>query len=151
MAPRICVHTGMVTSRAQAVGLERLGHIFGIIPAEAVDDGGSPAMTPQHFEHLSPCIDAWNDPVEQVGTIESADQHQWLAETKLLENVGAHALRGGRGVCVNACLRKTCLDLSQLAIFRPEVVTPLADAVRFIDGEGANFERRDELEKSRRQ
>src|SRR4026209_2708332 len=108
-------------------------------------------MTPQRFEHLSPSIDAWNDPVDQIGTIESADQHHWLTKPKLLDNVGAHALRGGRGVCVNARARKTRLECGQLAIFRAEVMTPLADTVGLIDGEGANFERRDELKKSRRQ
>ena len=108
-------------------------------------------MAPQHLQHLRLCIDARNDAVHQVRTVERADQHRRILQAQLVDDVGAHALRGRRRVSVHAGLRKAGLELGELAVFRPEVVTPVADAVRLVDGERADLEAFDELQKARRQ
>src|SRR5262245_7568789 len=48
-------------------------------------------------------------------------------------------------------LREAGLELRQLAIFRAEVVPPVADAMGFIDSECAHLQPFDELQKARRQ
>ena len=46
----------------------------------------------------------------------------------------------GRGVCMQARSRDASLQLGQLTIFRTEIVSPMADAMGFIDREGARTE-----------
>src|SRR5262245_26589907 len=48
-------------------------------------------------------------------------------------------------------LREAGLEFRQLAIFRAEVVTPVADAMGFIDSECTHLQPFDELKKARRQ
>ena len=102
-------------------------------------------MTPQHLQHLSLCIDAGNDAVHQVGTVERADEHRRILQTQLLGNVFAHPGGCRRGIGVHAGLREAGLELGELAVLRPEVVSPVADAVGFIDGECAHLQPLDEL------
>ena len=48
-------------------------------------------------------------------------------------------------------LSKARLQLREFAIFGPEIVPPLADAVRFIDREAGNLQARGQLQKTRRE
>src|SRR5262245_31611349 len=50
-----------------------------------------------------------------------------------------------------AGLGEAGLELRELAIFRAEVVTPVADAMGFINSECAHLQPFDELQKTRRQ
>src|SRR5262245_65711316 len=50
---------------------------------------------------------------------------------------------------MHAGLREAGLELGELAVFRAKVVTPMADAMGFIDGEGAYLQPFNELEKAR--
>src|SRR5437879_2896829 len=50
-------------------------------------------------------------------------------------NVVPHALGGRRGQGETSCAREPVADLSQAAVFRPEVVAPFRDAVGFVDRE----------------
>ena len=88
--------------------------------------------------------------VEKIGAIEGADQHRGIVEPQLLDDIAAHALGGGRGVGVKAGVAKTRLQLRQLAVFQPEVMAPLTDAMRLVDRERADAQTRGKLEKTRR-
>ncbi len=71
---------------------------------------------------------------------------------QLRGDIGAHALGGGGRVGVHAGPRKAALELGELAIFRAEVVSPVADAMGFVDGEGAHVPTRSaSCRKSRRE
>jgi hypothetical protein len=52
---------------------------------------------------------------------------------------------------VHTGLREAGLELGELSVFRPEVVTPVADTMGFIDGECAHLQPLDELQEARRQ
>ena len=106
-------------------------------------------MAPQHLQYLRLHIDAGNDAVDQIGTVEGADEHHRVLQSQLIGDVAAHALRGGGRVGVHAGLGKAALEVGELAVFRPKVVTPVADAVGFIDGESAHLEALNELQKAR--
>ena len=111
----------------------------------------SPGWRRSTSQHLHLRIDTRNDAIHQVGTVERADEHCRVVQTQLLGDVLAHARGGRRGVRVHAGLREAGLELGELAVFRPEVVTPVADAMGFIDGECAHLQPLDELQEARRQ
>ena len=108
-------------------------------------------MPPDRLGDLRVHIQFRTHPVKQIRAIERSDQHRRVREPELLDDVAAHALGRGRGVGVNARARKTRLQLREPAIFGPEIMSPLADAVRLVDREAGNLQARRELEKSRRQ
>jgi hypothetical protein len=78
---------------------------------------------------------ARQDAVDQIGTIERADQLQRLAQLQLRRDVAAHAAGRGRGEGVQADAGKARSQRAELAVLRTEVVAPLADAVRLVDGD----------------
>ena len=102
-------------------------------------------MALQNFQHLSAGIETRHDAIDEVRTIEGADQDRWIAQAQLCGDIRAHALGGGGGVSVHARLRKAFLETCELTIFGAKVVAPVADAMGFVDGEGAYFETLDEL------
>jgi hypothetical protein len=62
-----------------------------------------------------------------------------IAETKLRDDVGAHALGRGCRVGVHAGAGKALFQFCQLAVLRAKVVAPVADAMRFINGKRAHL------------
>jgi hypothetical protein len=100
---------------------------------------------------LCACIDARHDAVDEVRPIERAHEDRRIAQAQLCGDIRAHALGGGGGVSVHARLWKTFLETCELTIFRAKVVAPVADAMGFVDSEGAYFETLDELQKTWRQ
>ena len=78
--------------------------------------------------------------VGEVRSIERPDEHQRVVQLKFADDVVTNPLGGGRGECVEGCARKVLAHATELAVLRPEVVSPLADAVRFIDGDEPHAE-----------
>src|SRR5690606_9792307 len=58
-------------------------------------------------------------------------------QRELRADVVADARGGGRRVSVKRDVRKTRSQLPELPVLGPEVVAPLADAVRLVDGDEA--------------
>ena len=108
-------------------------------------------MPPDRLRDLRIHIQFRPHSIKQVRAIERSDQHRRLCEAELLDDVGAHARGRRRGVGVNARARKTRLQFRESAIFGPEVVPPLADAMRLVDRKAGDLQARRQLEKSRRQ
>src|SRR2546423_12504229 len=108
-------------------------------------------MAPKDFEHLAAHSGTRHDPVDEVRTIETADEHSRIVETKLLDDVLPHAIGRRRRVGVEARIREAAAERGELTIFRTEVVTPLADAMRLVDREALDAEARDELQEARGQ
>lgn len=57
-----------------------------------------------------------------------------MVQVKLFDDVFACNLVGGGGQGYDRDLRKLLVQNSHLRIFRTEVMSPLRDAVRFVDG-----------------
>ena len=96
-------------------------------------------------------IDAGNHAVDEIGTVEGPHQHLRIAQFELFGDVDAHALGCRRRVGVHAGIGKARLKFRQAAVFRPEVVAPVADAMGLVDGEGANSNSFDQLQETRHQ
>ena len=56
----------------------------------------------------------------------------------MADNVLAHALRGGGRQGHEGHLGKMRAQIGNLAVFRPEIVAPFADAMRLVNGDQAH-------------
>ena len=133
--PLLVGEAGVVRERAVALGDERPGHGVDFLARQAVDDAGLPRARLQHGIDLRVELRALPHPVDQVGPIEVADQHEGIAESELFDDVVAHAWRGRGRECVDGDIGKRGAQGAQQAVLGPEVVAPVADAVRFVDGD----------------
>src|ERR1035438_6345970 len=73
--------------------------------------------------------------VSQVRAVEAGDVFVRLAQAQLVQNVLPHALGGARRERRDRLVRKIRPQRTQLPVIRPELVPPLRNAVRFVDGE----------------
>ena len=144
-------HPGVIRSRAHALRREVSRNLLGVFSADAVNDRRLTFMPPDRLRDLRVHVQLRTHAVKQIGAIERSDQHRRIDEPKLLDDVATHALGRGRRVGVDARVRKARLEFRESAIFRPEVVPPLADTVSLVDREARNLKARDKIEKSRRQ
>src|SRR5947208_14746501 len=75
-----------------------------------------------------------NNTVSEIWAVKAGDITARLPQLQLLANIGAHPL----GSCCSERhyrhVRKMRPQFLELAIFRPEIVAPFADAMRFVDG-----------------
>ena len=95
-------------------------------------------MSRQHVDHLSVNVKAGHDAIRQVRSIERPHEHEGVCELELRRDVLANALRRSRDVGVDPGLGKPLLENIEPAVLSSEVVAPLADAVRCVDGERPN-------------
>jgi hypothetical protein len=74
---------------------------------------------------------------------ERADQYGGILQMQLLDDIKTHLLGGRGGVGADGRLREGLAQRAKLAVLRPEVVPPHADAVGLVD--------RDERQRQRAQ
>src|SRR3990167_5658954 len=125
----------VIRDRAQPAPDERPAQLVDLGAADAVDDAGLPAMAVDHREHLPEAIDARLDAVDQVRPVHGPDEERRIAQPELGDDVGADLGRRRGRVRVDGPLRERLPQHAQLPVLRPEVVPPLADAVRLVDRE----------------
>jgi hypothetical protein len=76
-----------------------------------------------------------NHAVRKIRPVEAAHADDFrIAQLKLREDVFPHALGGGRGEGHERHLGEALAQLDEAPVLGPEVVPPLADAVRLVDG-----------------
>ena len=95
----------------------------------------SPAVFGQDREDLLERRDAGDDPVREVRPVEARDMDPRLLHAQERDDVVADP--GGRGGRQGdeRHVRELPPQDGQLAILRPEIMAPLGDAVRFVDGD----------------
>ena len=133
---------GVVRQRRGADLGEPRGERIDLPPRRAVDDARLAAVAFEHVEELPLQHRSRQDAVEEIRPIEGADQLDRIAQPELRADVAAHARRGRRGVGVHADAGQELAQPAELTILGPEVVPPLADAVRFVHGDEARAARR---------
>ena len=98
----------------------------------------SPLWRLEHVQDLPLEIRARQDAVDEVRPIEGADE---LRPDRAGRAASTMSLRTRSvAVAVNACMLtpgSIWPQLGELPILRPEIVSPLADAVRLVDGDEA--------------
>ena len=139
------VHPGVIGLGRPARRAERLGGAFRALPGRRVHERPSRA----HELGQNPALlDLAGDPAHvepQVGAVETGDEDRGLGEREQRDDVVANLGCGGRresedrrpsGSSVGAPAGRG--GLSEHAVVGPEVVAPLGDAMRLVDGEAGD-------------
>src|SRR6266516_2689324 len=131
----LAVQARVIRRRADSIRRELAREVLRRLPRLAIDDPALPPARADEVERLFVGTGLGGNAVSQVGPVETGDVARGLAQVQLLYDVAAHAL-GGRGrERHRRHVRKRSPQRRQLPVFRPEIVSPLADAMRFVNGE----------------
>ena len=96
------------------------------------------AMAFDDVEELLPERRPRHDPVDEIRPVERSDELDRILQRELRGDVAPDA-GGRRGrVSVERDAGQQLAEPSELAVLRPEIVTPLADAVRLVDRDEAH-------------
>ncbi len=98
-----------------------------------------PSVAGEHVGELALQVRAREDAIDEVRTIERSDELDGIAQAELRRDVAPDARRRGGGVGMEADAGQQRPQFPELPVLRAEVVPPLADAVRFVDGHEADL------------
>ena len=104
-----------------------------VTPGNAIDDSRFLGVTTENLGQLIDRPIADQHLVGQVRSIKGTDQQLGFDQPQLPHDIFTHPLGRRGGVGVDRHAWKRLLQQLQLTILRPEVVAPLADAVRFVN------------------
>ena len=113
--------------------VEPPGHTLDFSAGDAVDDPGLTGVPSQHASDLVLEPGPGPHPVDEIRSVERADEHLGVAQCQLGDDVVPHLPgRGGREG-VDGELGKVVAELTKPPELRPELMSPLADAVGLVD------------------
>ena len=124
----------MVRPRAHAGFRQPRGKRIDFPPRGAVDDPGLPSAPGHDVEDLPLQARAREHAIDEVGPIERSDELDRILELELRGDVATHPRRRRRRVGMEADAGKDAAQPAELPVLGTEVVPPLADAVRLVDG-----------------
>ena len=156
LLPHRGVQARVVRQRGDAfVGQPHRG-FFHLLAGAAVHDARFAFVLVAHEAHqLRARVVLLDDGVADVGPVEAGHEDARFVQRQPLHDVGAGDVVGGGGERHPRHLRKALVQLRQAQVLGPEIVAPLAHAVRFVDGEQAQqpalVERIQHRQKARRQ
>ena len=140
--------TGVVRKRLHAVVAQPLGERLGAAAAVAVDDPALVRPRSYEVEHLRVRALLGNDAVCQVRPVKAADMAGGVPQFQIADDIRPHTLRRRRGQRHQWDLRHLLPQRIELAVLRPEVVAPFADAVRLVDGDEAHVPAQQRVEEA---
>jgi len=124
--------------------------IVATITRQAVHDTGLAGMLlPDETQELRARVILVDDRVADIRAVEARNENPGVFERKARGDLGAGLRIGRRGEGDSRHARKPLVQEGKLQVFRPEIVAPLRNAVRFVDGEKRDFCLREELEAAR--
>src|SRR6266545_7743103 len=125
----------MIRLRAYTVFTEIPGKGLGALPARAVNDAAIVRPAADELEQLLVGRRFWYNAVNEIWPVKAGDITPRLPQLQLLHDIGLHPF-GSRGSQRDHWhVRKMRPQFLELAVLRPEIVAPFADAMRFVDGE----------------
>ena len=130
------VHAGVIGQRLHAAPAEPCSGLVHAAARQAVDDAGVAAMLRvEESGELLAGAGLQRDAVLDVRPVEAADEPAGAGQAEPCGDFPPRRLVGGSGQRHPRHARKALLQYGELEVFRPEVVSPLRDAVRLVDGE----------------
>ena len=91
-------------------------------------------MFTQQADHVFLHIGLGLNAIEEVGSIERGCKRCRIVDIQILENIRHDFGGGGRRQSHDGPALYRLNSLTQLTVFRPEIMPPFRDAVGFVDG-----------------
>ena len=129
------VHPRVIGQRPHPLRIQPAGGVLDLGAREAIDDAARSLVAGEEAQQLLARLVALNDFVGNVRPVERGGKDLRAAQAQLVDDVFAGVGVGGRGQRDSRHAGEQRCELAERAIFRPEVVPPLGDAVRLVDGE----------------
>ena len=135
------VEPGVVGRGGDAFAAQEIRRLLRLLAAQAIDDSGIAlvAGAQERKQLLAPRV-LERDFVLDVGPVEARGEDLRARKTEPAQHLLASQRVGGRGQGDERHARKTLAEPGHLEIVRPEVVAPLAHAMRLVDGQQAHLE-----------
>ena len=134
------IHPGVVGQRPDAVGHEQLGQLLDLLAAQAVDDAALALVLLDVTDNLPVHIVLGPDFVIQVGAVERRLEYRSVAHTQVFLDVHLH-LGGSRRRQGDQGRRADLVDdRTNAAVLRTEIMPPLRNTVRLVDGVERNLD-----------
>ncbi len=131
----LMIEPGVIGERAPAGAREFGRELLRPAPRRAIDDARFAPVRVEPVEELAGGVRFRPHGQKQVRAIERAHENPGTADEQLLGDFRPRRLVRGRGHRDHLDARKRFRDLAQAQIFGAEIVAPLRDAMRFVDGE----------------
>ena len=148
-----CREACVVARRSDAARAQKLAELLDGLAARAVDDTRLVLALARERDHTAVLGLAVGRPLHEeleVRPIEARKHGVGVAQAEGARDVVAHGLRGRRGERHHRRASGHGIDeLDDPLVRRPEVIAPLADAVRLVDGKKGDAARRGDLEETR--
>ena len=129
------LHPGMVGERRDAGPVQLLRDLLHPVARHAIDDAGLAPPPGEEGQQLADALAARLDRIADIGPVEARDETLRLLQPELAGDVGACLGVGRRGERNAGHARKALRQHGEAPVVRAEIVAPLADAMRLVDGE----------------
>ena len=136
LAPLV-IEAGVIGGRGNLVLLEQVGDALDGLARRGIDDGQALSLMKEADEQLVLLVvgAGRSDEVGQVRSIEAGDDRFGVGEAERADDVGADSRSRRRRERHRAPRAQLIANLADAQIARPKVMSPLADAVRFVHRE----------------
>ena len=122
----------MIRRDTQSALLQTGGNIFHFITAVTVNDAALAFLTTDKHPQLIKRFIFFHQCVADIRAVKAADVDQRITEAQPRTNIRARGVIGGSRQGNDRHTRQMLAKLAYRAVFRPEIVSPLRDTVRFI-------------------
>ena len=140
---------GVIGQGRKTLVAELLGHLLHLLARHAVDDAGIAATLGQKGQQLLAWRLLGHDAIEDVGSVEAGEKALGLLQVQAAGHLFAGTgIRGG-GERQARHAGKVFGQLTELHVFRAEVMAPLGHAVGFVDGEQGDRQALEEVQHAR--
>ena len=139
--PQLRRQTGMVRQRRPALITQPGSSVFHLAARQAVDNTGVAPVLAQKALQLLTRFVLGHNAVEDIRAIKAGDKAGSMFQLQALHHFATGALIGGCGQRHARHARKLLGQLAQLQVFRAEIMPPLGDAVRLVNGKQSNLQR----------
>ncbi|MCY1390931.1 hypothetical protein D9M71_57560 [compost metagenome] len=139
----------MVRQGREALLAEEHRHFIDFLARQAVDDTGITATFCEERQQLLARLLLGHDTIEDIRPVEARQEALCILQVQAVDNLFASALVGGGGQGNSRHIWKQFCELSQLQVFGAEIMAPLRDAMRLVDGEQGDIQAAQEVEHAR--
>ena len=129
------VQAGVVGQRAHAAFGQHRRRGIHLAPRQAVDDAAVAAMPVEEVQQLAAAVVLGQHRVADVGAVERTDELARILQRQPFDDLAPGRGVGGRGQRDPRDVRPAFVQQGQLAVLGAEIVAPLRDAMRLVDGE----------------